>query len=102
MDGPQIIHLTDEERDTGVMGDKKLYDAIEAFFQDGLVVIENAIDTAIIDKLNDRMLQDTERLVRAGDNEAGKTVYKSVLISCQVVLEEIMNPFGTSNLFFLC
>lgn len=62
-DGPQVISLTDEERDSGVMGDKKLYDAIEAFFTDGLVVIENAIDVAIIEKLNDRMLQDTEKLM---------------------------------------
>lgn len=63
VDGPQVISLTDEERDSGVMGDKKLYDAIEAFFTDGLVVIENAIDVAIIEKLNTRMLQDTEKLM---------------------------------------
>jgi hypothetical protein len=50
------------------MGDKKLYDAIEAFFTDGLVVVENAIDVAIIDKLNRRMLQDTDKLLR-GEGE---------------------------------
>ncbi|KAG0647688.1 Dephosphocoenzyme A kinase [Hyphodiscus hymeniophilus] len=48
------------------MGDKKLYDAIEAFFTDGLVVVENAIDVAIIDRLNERMLQDTEKLLSGG------------------------------------
>jgi hypothetical protein len=63
VDGPKVIVLADEERDSGVMSDKNLYDAIEAFFTDGLVVIENAIDTAIIDKLNKRMLQDTEKLL---------------------------------------
>ena len=63
IDGPQVIVLTDEERDSGVMSDKKLYDAIEAFFKDGLVVVENAIDVAIIDKLNTRMLQDTDKLL---------------------------------------
>ncbi|KAF4460867.1 phytanoyl- dioxygenase family [Fusarium albosuccineum] len=62
-DGPKVISLTDEERDSGVMGDKKLYDAIDAFFTDGLVVIDNAIDAAIIDKLNERMLQDTTKLL---------------------------------------
>lgn len=62
-DAPVSIKLTDEERDSGVMGDKKLYDAIEAFFSDGLVVVENAIDVAIIDKLNERMLKDTEKLL---------------------------------------
>jgi hypothetical protein len=63
VDAPQVISLTNEERDSGVMSDKKLYDAIEAFFTDGLVVIENAIDVAIIDKLNERMLQDTRKLL---------------------------------------
>ncbi|KAI5865654.1 hypothetical protein GGS23DRAFT_437052 [Durotheca rogersii] len=66
VDAPKVITLTDEERDSGVMGDKKLYDAIEAFFTEGLVVIENAIDVAIIDKLNKRMLQDTEKLLNGG------------------------------------
>jgi len=65
-DGPVIISLTNEERDSGVMSDKKLYDAIEAFFNDGLVVVENAIDTVIIDKLNERMLQDTTKLLNGG------------------------------------
>lgn len=63
VDNPKVIALTDEERDSGVMSDTNLYDAIEAFFTDGLVVVENAIDVAIIDKLNTRMLQDTERLL---------------------------------------
>lgn len=67
-DGPQVIALTDEERDSGVMSDKKLYDAIEAFFTDGLVVVENAIDVTIIDKLNERMLQDTHKLL-AGEGQ---------------------------------
>jgi hypothetical protein len=66
IDSPQVITLANEERDSGVMGDKKLYDAIEAFFTDGLVVIENAIDVAIIDKLNERTLQDTEKLLNGG------------------------------------
>lgn len=63
VDGPQVISLTNEERDSGVMGDKKLYDCIEAFFTDGLVVIDNAVDVEIIDKLNVRMLQDTAKLL---------------------------------------
>ncbi|CRG86569.1 hypothetical protein PISL3812_03579 [Talaromyces islandicus] len=67
-DAPQVIVLTDEERDSGIMGDKKLYDAIEAFFTDGLVVVENAIDARIIDKLNERMLQDTNKLL-AGEGQ---------------------------------
>lgn len=60
---PITIVLTDEERDSGVMGDKKLYDAIEGFFKDGMIILENAIDVDIIDKLNTRMLQDTDKLL---------------------------------------
>ncbi|WVQ63678.1 uncharacterized protein L199_001831 [Kwoniella botswanensis] len=66
LDAPQVIVLTDEERDSGVMGDKKLYDAIEAFFTDGLVVVENAIPVELVDKLNERMLKDTEKLLGGG------------------------------------
>ncbi|PCG97591.1 Phytanoyl-CoA dioxygenase [Penicillium occitanis (nom. inval.)] len=62
-DAPQVITLTAEERDSGVMSDKKFYDAIEAFFTDGIVVIENAINIDIVDKLNERMLKDTEKLL---------------------------------------
>lgn len=60
---PITIVLTDEERDNGFMSDKKVYDAIEGFFKDGMIILENAIDVDIIDKLNDRMLQDTEKLL---------------------------------------
>ncbi len=67
-DAPKVVKLTDEERDSGVMSDSKLYEAIEAFFNEGLVVVENAIDVAIIDKLNTRMLQDTERLLSGKGN----------------------------------
>lgn len=63
VDGPQVISLTNGERDSGVMSDKKLYDCIEAFFTDGLVVIDNAVDVEIIDELNVRMLQDTAKLL---------------------------------------
>lgn len=66
IEGPRVISLTNDERECGIMGDKPLYDAMEAFFIDGLAVIENAIDTTIIDRFNERMLQDTEKLLSGG------------------------------------
>lgn len=60
---PITIILTDEERENGTMSDKKLYDAIEGFYKDGLVLIENAIDVDIIEKLNERMLVDTKEML---------------------------------------
>lgn len=62
-DDPIIIRLSDEERDSGVMSDHQLYDAVEAFFNDGFVVLENAVQDGIIDSLNQRMIKDTERLM---------------------------------------
>lgn len=60
---PVVIRLSDEERDSGVMTDHQLYDAVEAFFNDGFVVIENAVRGDMIDSLNERMCKDTERLM---------------------------------------
>lgn len=60
---PIVIRLSDEERDSGVMSDHHLYDAVEAFFDDGFVVLENAVRNDMIDNLNERMLQDTEKLM---------------------------------------
>lgn len=86
IDGPKVIVLTDEERDSGVMGDMKLYEAIEAFFTNGLVVIENAIYIAIIDKLNDRMLQDTERLLSGnGEVHFKYIINQSPLLSTKLI-----------------
>jgi hypothetical protein len=61
-DGPIIITLTDQERDSA-LSDSKLYDAVEAFFNDGFVVLENAIPEALVDRLNERMLIDTRKLL---------------------------------------
>ena len=65
-DAPVVIRLSDEERDSGVMSDHHLYDAVEAFFSDGFVVLENAVREDMIDALNDRMLKDTDKLMAGG------------------------------------
>lgn len=62
-DAPVVIRLSDEERDSGVMSDHQLYDAVEAFFADGFVVLENAVREDMIDALNARMLKDTDKLM---------------------------------------
>lgn len=66
-DGPKVITLSDEERDYGNLTPLHLFEAIDAFFVDGLVVLENAIDVQYIDALNQRMLRDTEELKRNPD-----------------------------------
>ncbi len=62
-DAPVVIRLSDEERDSGVMSDHNLYDAVDAFFNDGFVVLENAVRDDMIDALNQRMIKDTDRLM---------------------------------------
>lgn len=63
IDGPKVIPLEDEERDSGVMSDIHLFRALEAFHRDGVVVIENAIDVSHVDHLNERMTADAARLM---------------------------------------
>ena len=66
-DGPVVIHLSDEERDTGVLTPLHMFEAIDAFFVDGVVVLENAVEVKYVDALNERMLPDTEELKRNPD-----------------------------------
>ena len=65
-DAPKSIKLSDEERETGLLSDIHLFDAIDAFFTDGVVVLDNAIPVEVIDKMNERMAQDTDRIRRGG------------------------------------
>ncbi|KAM0470575.1 hypothetical protein ACHAPX_009838 [Trichoderma viride] len=59
---PRIIRLTDEELETKTMGSYHLQAALEALHADGLVVLENAVDPAHLDHLNQRMVVDAEQL----------------------------------------
>jgi hypothetical protein len=65
-DAPPVVKLSDEERDTGVLSDTNLYDAIASFAREGVVVLQNAIPVEIIDKLNDRMTADTVKMLSEG------------------------------------
>ncbi len=63
-DGPFVVQLTDEERDIGNLTPLNMLEAIDAFYRDGVVVLENAVETGCIDKLNERMKKDTEELLK--------------------------------------
>ncbi|TYJ58912.1 hypothetical protein B9479_000345 [Cryptococcus floricola] len=62
-DGPTMISLSEEERLSGVLTPEHLFDAVTAMFRDGLVVLSNAIDVQVIDKLNDKMKDDTAKIL---------------------------------------
>jgi ectoine hydroxylase-related dioxygenase (phytanoyl-CoA dioxygenase family) len=59
---PSIIRLTEEELATKEIGSRNLQAALEALHDDGLVVLENAVDPDHLDHLNERMVADAEKL----------------------------------------
>ncbi|KAL7756839.1 hypothetical protein ACKLNR_013832 [Fusarium oxysporum f. sp. zingiberi] len=59
---PTIIRLNDDELVSKTVQSHNLQKALEALNEDGLIVIENAIDPAHLDKLNERMLSDAKKL----------------------------------------
>lgn len=62
-DAVPAIKLTDAERDSGVLSELNLFDAVTGLHRDGVIVLENAIPVQIIDELNDRMKIDTARIL---------------------------------------
>lgn len=59
-DNPVVIRLTDSERESGQTRPETLQRCLEIFHRDGFVVLENAIDDAIVDQLYDRMVSENE------------------------------------------
>ena len=59
---PKIIKLTAEELATRSIGSHNLQAALEALHEDGLVVLENAVDPDHLEHLNERMVADAEKL----------------------------------------
>jgi len=57
-DNPVIIRLTDEERISGKTRPETIQECLKYFHRDGFVVMENAIDDDLVDRLYNRMVQD--------------------------------------------
>jgi hypothetical protein len=62
-DALPTIKLSDEERETGILTDIHLFDAVTGLHRDGVVVVENAIPVHVIDELNERMKIDTAKIL---------------------------------------
>lgn len=60
---PVIITISPEERARGVASQATILKAIVAIAEDGLVVLDNAIDLSHIDALNRRMVKEAEDLI---------------------------------------
>ncbi len=65
---PVSIIASPQEVRSGKLSERNLEIAVRRVLQDGLVVIENAIDHEVLDKLNEKMVQDAITLRSRGDN----------------------------------
>lgn len=57
---PVVIHLSDEEFRTGVTKPETVQELLTAFHEDGFVVLENAIDDDLVDRLYAVMVKQNE------------------------------------------
>ena len=65
---PVSIKASPEEVRNGKLSERNLEMAVRHMRQDGLVVVENAIDHKVLDKLNEKMVQDAILLRSRGDD----------------------------------
>ncbi|KAH8805088.1 hypothetical protein F5884DRAFT_798377 [Xylogone sp. PMI_703] len=79
---PRIIRLTDQELATQTVESHNLQAALTALQEDGLVVLENAVNPAHLDKLNARMVADAAKL------KARKTTHVNFSVETNNIQQE--------------
>ena len=65
---PVSIVPTASELENGELGQRNLEMAIRALFRDGLVVLENMVGHAVLDRLNKKMVEDAYELQARKDS----------------------------------
>ena len=78
---PTIVRLTDEERLTGKLSDENIALGVLGFNRDGLVILENAVDTELCDKLDEIMQKEADDLLKdpkATWNDVSLSVHSSL------------------------
>ena len=65
-DRVQTIQPSSTEKEQGVLSQRHKQAALTALHRDGVVVLENVIDTDVLDRLNERMSIDTRTLIGRG------------------------------------
>ncbi|KAL6245287.1 hypothetical protein RBB50_008062 [Rhinocladiella similis] len=63
-DNPVIIRLSDEEFHSGETKSDTIQECLRYFHRDGFVVMENAIDEKLVDRLYQRMVRDNEEFLK--------------------------------------
>ncbi|EON69018.1 hypothetical protein W97_08276 [Coniosporium apollinis CBS 100218] len=65
---PLSVHVSESELNSGRLNDQNLEIATRALHRDGLVVLENMVDHAKLDKLNEKMVKDAYELQSRGED----------------------------------
>lgn len=78
-DDVQSIHMRQEERQRGQYSPETLAKVLGAMHQDGLVVLKDVVPLDIIDKVNTKMWDDTERLISDPDQKYNHGIRSNLL-----------------------
>ncbi|OKL56392.1 hypothetical protein UA08_08331 [Talaromyces atroroseus] len=95
-----VIHLTPQELNTKQLGSHNLQAAVEALHRDGIVVLNNAVNAAHLDKLNKRMVPEAQALYaretthRNFGSSTGNIQQEPVLEQGYIFPDIIANPFA--------
>lgn len=99
-----FVKLTPEELETKQIGSHNLQKAVEALHRDGVLVIENAVDTAHLDALNKRMVPEAKELYARKEThrnfgENTGNIQQEPPTEPEYVFEDVIaNPFATAVL----
>jgi ectoine hydroxylase-related dioxygenase (phytanoyl-CoA dioxygenase family) len=97
-----IIKLTPEELATKTLSSHNLQASLEALHQDGILALENAVNTTHLDKLNERMIPEAKRLyantnTHRNFGHATGNIQQEPVVEKDYIFEDILaNPWATS------
>ncbi|CEO58330.1 hypothetical protein PMG11_03061 [Penicillium brasilianum] len=98
----QIIKLTSEELASKKLSSRTLQAALEALHKDGILALENAVDTTHLDKLNARMIPEAQKLysntaTHRNFGQATGNIQQEPVVEADYIFEDILaNPWATS------
>jgi hypothetical protein len=97
-----IIKLTSEELATQTLSSHTLQAALEALHKDGILALENAVNTTHLDKLNARMIPEAQKLysntaTHRNFGQATGNIQQEPVVEADYIFEDILaNPWATS------
>lgn len=98
----KIIKLTPKELSTQKLSSHTLQASLEALHKDGIIALENAVNTAHLDKLNARMIPEAQKLysnetTHRNFGQATGNIQQEPVVEADYIFEDILaNPWATS------